>query len=97
MVKKTGPGSYRIKDQLTSLVTKTHAKHFQAASIEEWKIPTTERSLQKIIWAATVDSSNSDSESGEEQADFPVCKCQHRCENSDNEFDIPLMECHMLI
>ena len=39
-VEKTGPVSYRIKDQLIGSVTKVHVEHLQAASIEEKEIPT---------------------------------------------------------
>lgn len=45
------------------------------------------RPLWKIILAALVDTSDSDSESGVEQAGFPVVKCQH-----ENESDVTLME-----
>ena len=90
VVEKTGPVSYRIRDQLTSSVTSAQAKHLRAASIEEREIPTTERPLQKIVLAAPVDSSDSGSKSGVGRADHPVCKCQR--ENTDNESDARLME-----
>ena len=35
VIENTGPVSYRIRDQLTGSVTKAHAKHLRAASIEE--------------------------------------------------------------
>ena len=74
VVEKTCPVSYRIRDQLTGSASKVHAEHLRAASIEEWEIPTTERPLRKIVLAAPMESSDSDSESGAEQADFPVYK-----------------------
>ena len=84
VVEKTGPVSYRIRDQLTGSVSKAHAEHLRAASIEEWEIPTTERPLRKIVLAAPMESSDSDSESGAKQADFPVRKCRHKREKSDD-------------
>lgn len=96
MVEKTGPISYRIRDQLTSLVTKAHTEHLRVVSIEEWKIPTTERALRKIELVAPVDPSDSDSESGEEKAEFSMRKCRNRRENSDDKSDIPLMERHIV-
>ena len=92
VVEKTGPVSYRIRDQLTGSVTKTHAEHLRAASIEEWEIPTTERPLRKAVVAAPVESSDSDSESMDEQTDFPLHKCRHQREESNDESDVPLME-----
>ena len=92
VVEKTGPISYRIRDQLTGSVSKANAEHFRAESIEEWEIPTTERPLRKIVLAAPMDSSDSDSKSRADQADFPVRKCRHKCEKSDDESDVPLME-----
>ena len=35
VIENTGPVSYRIRDQLTGSVTKVHAEHLRAASIEE--------------------------------------------------------------
>ena len=92
VVEKTGPVSYRIRDQLTGSVSKVHSEHLRAASIEEWEIPTTERPLRKIVLAAPMESSDSDSESGAKQADFPVRKCRHKREKSDDESDVPFME-----
>ena len=74
VVEKTGSVSYRIKDQLSGSVTKAHAEHLRAASIEEWEIPTIDRPLRKIALAASEDSSEFDSDSGAEK-DFPVRKC----------------------
>ena len=91
VIENTGPVSYRIRDQLTGSVTKANAEHLRVVSIEEWEIPTTDRPLRKIT-AAPIDSSHSDTDSETEKADFPVRKCQHRCENSDDESDVPLME-----
>ena len=93
VVEKTGPVSYRIRVQLTGSVSKAHAEHLQAASIEEWEIPTTKRLLWKIVLA---ESSDSDSEFRAEQADFPVRKCWHKREKSDDESDVPLMERHIM-
>ena len=42
--------------------------------------------------AAPIESSDFDSESGAEQADFPVRMCRHKREKSDDESDVPLME-----
>ena len=92
VIENTGPVSYRIRDQLTGSVTKAPAEHLRAASIEEWEIPTTDRPLRKIALAAPIDSSDSDTDSETEKADFPVRKCRHRRENSDDESDVPLME-----
>ena len=96
IVEKTGPVSYRIRDQLTGSVSKAHGEHLRAASIEEWEIPTTERPLRKIGLAAPIESSDSDSESGTEQADFPVRKCRHKHERSNDESDVPLLECRIM-
>ena len=92
VIENTGPVSYRISDQLTGSVTKVHAEHLRAASVEEWEIPTTERPLRKIALAAPMDFSDSDTDPETEKADFPVRKCRHRRENSDDESDVPLME-----
>ena len=92
VIENTGPVSYRIRNQLTGSVTKAHAEHLRAASIEEWEIPTSVRPLRKIALAAPIDSSDSNTDSETEKADFPVHKCQHRRENSDDESDVPLME-----
>ena len=92
VVEKTSPVSYRIRDQLIGSVSKAHAEHLRAASIEEWEISTTERPLRKIVLAAPMESSDSDSESGAEQTDFPVRKCRHKHERSNDESDVPLME-----
>ena len=78
VIENTGPVSYRIRDQLTCSVTKAHAEHLRAASIEEWEIPTTDRPLWKIALAAPMDFSDSDTDSETEKADFPVRKCRHR-------------------
>lgn len=92
VAKKTAPPiSHRIKDQLTDSVLKMYAEHIQRRENS-----TIVRSLWKIILAALVDTSDSDSESGEEQAGFPVRKCQHQHENSDNESDVTLMERHIM-
>ena len=92
VAEKPDPVSYRIKDQLNGSVTKAHDEHLWATSIEEWEIPTTDGPLRKIALAAPVDSSDSDRDSGTEKVDFTVRKCQHQCENSDDESDLPLME-----
>ena len=92
VVEKTGPVSYRIRDQLTGSVSKAHSEHLRAASTEKWEIPTTERPLRIIVSAASVESSDSDSESGAEQADFPVRRYRHKREKSDDEFNVPFME-----
>ena len=92
VAEKTGPVSYRIRDQLTGSVSKAHGEHLRAASIEGWEIPTTERPLRKIVLAAPIESNGSDSESGAEQADFPVRKCRPKREKSDDESGVPLME-----
>lgn len=92
IIEKTGPVSYRIRDQLTGSVIKTHAEHLRAASIDEWKIPTSDRPLRKIVLAAPVESSDSDEESGAEKSDFPVHNYRNQREESDDESDVPLME-----
>ena len=92
VIEKTGPVSYRIRDQLTSSVTKVHAEHLRAASIEKWDIPDTKRPLRKIALAAPVDSSDSDSESEAENVDYPTNRCRRQRENSENESDIPIPE-----
>ena len=92
VIENTGPVSYRITDQLTGSVTNTHAEHLRAASNEEWEIPTTDRPLRKIALAAPIDSSDSDTDSETEKAEFSVHKCRHRRENSDDESGVPLME-----
>ena len=73
VVEKTVPVSYGISDQLTSSVKKAHAEHLRTGSIEEWKIPATERLLRKILLAAQIDASDFDSESEVEKADWPSC------------------------
>ena len=73
VVEKTLPVSYRIRDQLINSVTKAHAGHCRSASIKKWEIPTIKRHLWKILLAAPVDFSDSDSESRAEQADLSQC------------------------
>ena len=75
---------------------KTYAEYLLGTSFEEWEIPTRERPLRKIVLASPVDSSDSDNESGAEQADLPVCKCQPQHENSDSKSDVLLMECWIM-
>lgn len=50
----------------------------------------------KFKLVAPVDPSDSDSESGEEKAEFSMRKCRNRRENSDDKSDIPLMERHIV-
>ena len=92
VVEKTGPVSYKIRDQLTSSITKVHAEHLRAASIEKWDIPDTQRPLRKIVLAAPVDSSDSDSESEAEHVDYPTRKCRHQRDSSANESEVPVAE-----
>lgn len=92
VIEKTGPVSYKIRDQLTSSVTKVHAEHLRAASIEKWDIPDTNRPLRKIALAAPVDSSDSDSESDAEHVDYPANKCRRQRENSEDEVEVPVPE-----
>ena len=48
---------------------------FGRRPLRNGKIPTTERPLQNIVLTAPLKSSDPDSESETEQADFPLRKC----------------------
>ena len=60
IIERTGPVSYRIRDQLTSSVTKAHAEQLRAANIDRWELPKVNRPLRKVIMAASLSSEESD-------------------------------------
>ena len=92
VIEKTGPVSYKIKDQLTSSVVKVHAEQLRQAKIEQWVIPTANRPLRKATLAAPVDSDDSNKDSDIEVDNFPSKRCERVRTNSENESDIPIMQ-----
>ena len=69
IIQKTGPVSYRLKDQLTGSITKAHAEQLRAANIDNWKLPTVNRPLRKAALAAPVSSEESCQEQKQEDED----------------------------
>lgn len=43
VIKRNGPVSCKINDQLTSLVIQAHTEHLKVVNIKEWIIPTDNR------------------------------------------------------
>ena len=94
LLEKTGPMSYKIKNQLTNTVTKAHAEHLRAADVHKWDIPSPNRRIRKTILAVPVSSESSDTETAEEDGDDGFVRKRYECvrENSNNESDIPIMQ-----
>jgi len=95
VIEKTGPVSYRIKNQLTSKVAKAHAEHLRAANVDRWDIPDIGRPVRKATLAAPVDSDSSEHSSDSEEDDYLNFKSRRQRENSMDESDIPIMERQM--
>ena len=97
IVEKTGPVSYRIKDQLTNSVVKAHAEHLRVANVDSWDIPDAGRTVRKATLAAPVDSDTSSVDSEIEENDYPNFRRRCQRENSTDESDIPIMERQMAL
>ena len=97
IIKKTGPASYVIKNQLDGSTSRVHAEMLRAANIDEWLIPTSTdgRPLRKTAYVIPPEDS-SDEESGDTDQEGPyeklAKKYQKERDDSDEEDNIPLME-----
>ena len=60
VVEKTGPMSYWIKNQLTSIVVKGHADYLRTTNVDKWDIPDISRSVGKSTMAVPVNSESSE-------------------------------------
>ena len=76
IVKKTGPISYRMWDQLTNKVTKVHDEHLRAANPDLRDIPEADRTTGKATLAALGDSDTS-YDADNEKIDFLRKWCQY--------------------
>ena len=92
VIEKTGPVSYKIKEQLSGSVTKAHAEHLRAAHLEEWEEHNTETPLQMKSVPTNADRDTSASESDDDPADYPTEKCRRQREDPTNESNVPVME-----
>ena len=99
MLEKTGSVSYKIKNQLTNTVTKAYAEHHRAADVHKWDIPSPNRRICNTTLAAPVNSDSSDIVTAEEDGDDGFVRKRYECvrENSDNESDIPIMQCQLAL
>lgn len=95
---KTGPLSFRVRNQLNGEETKSHARHMRLAPVREWKILKDESGSinRKSTYVVPPDSGEDSDEEPltEKQLAFKRAvenKRQERNSSSDEE-DIPLME-----
>ena len=62
VIERTGPVSYRVRDQLTGQVSKAHAERLREAKINQWNIPERDRPMRKVTLAAPPPSNSSERE-----------------------------------
>ncbi|XP_069114496.1 uncharacterized protein [Argopecten irradians] len=93
IIEQTGPVSFKVRNQLTGEVTKTHARHLRIANVDEWELPKDNigRPLRKSTYVVPPESS---SEESEEETSLKRVIRYRRQERSDSDSgdDIPLME-----
>ena len=98
-MKKTGPVSYVIKNQLDGSTSKVHAEMLHLANIADWQISKDEtcRRLRDAAYVIPPAHSDSDSSSDSDlESNLPLAKLakmyRHERETSEDEEDIPLLE-----
>ena len=92
------PGSYVIENQLHGSTSRFHAKMLRAANIDEWVIPTytDRRPLRKTAYVIQTEYSSYEESSDTDQEgpyEKLAKKYQKERDDSDEEDNIPLMEC----
>jgi len=101
IIEQKSPVSFIIKNQLNGTTTKVHAQHLKPATVEEWNIPSENRSKRKSTYVVAPSSSDeldsdnqseSSSENEQDPRDKLINKYRNERESSSNEEDIPLME-----
>ena len=94
ITEQTGPVSFKVRNQLTGEVTKTHARHLRLANVDQWALPKENmgRPLRKSTYVVPPEESSSD----ESEDDLPLERVIKRTRkerlDSDDEDDIPLTE-----
>ena len=99
ILKKTGPVSYVIKNQLDGSTSKVHAEMLCLANIADWQISKDEtcRRLRDAAYVIPPAPSDSDSSSdSDSESNLPLAKLakryRHERETSEDEEDIPYLE-----
>ncbi|XP_065928361.1 uncharacterized protein [Magallana gigas] len=95
IIEQKGPVSFVVRDQLTGLTTKCHARQLRLADISHWPLSqTTEdggRTLRKTNYVVPLEDESS-SENEDMQPERAIQSKQWEREGSSDEEDIPLAE-----
>ena len=99
IVEKTSPVTYKIRDQLTGTVRKTHAEHLRLAQIDQWEIPKPQNQRhRKALYVVPPESSTEPGTDTDSDPDdnLPlrtlIDKNRKERTSSSEEDSIPLME-----
>ena len=99
IIEKTGPVSYRIKNQLDGSVSRVYAGDIRLAHVDEWQITKDDegRRLRDAAYAIPPLPSESESDADSvSDENIPLAKLakryRHERETSSDDEDIPLME-----